>query len=176
MSYRRILLISIIVGICACDLLRGSGAGVLLEPEVPEDARRRFDGLVATALDRAVVRERDIPDYRLLKDADTIVLSNETGTGDPITPAALPHSDDVSLVLASPEHIQEVADAEGDFLYLQVGSVDAEGDRGVITLSTTWARAKQSDLVYLSGGGYELQFRWDGDSWRFVKMVSAWIS
>lgn len=125
--------------------------------------------LVRIALERALV-DRMIPDHSLLVSAQPIVLSSEN-----IEAGWVPELDGVSLVLRTAEEIQARADGEGDFLYLRFGTLRVEGDEASLTLENRWAVAADSPHVYLSGGGFRMEFRRTPFGWT-GEITVAWIS
>lgn len=168
-----------------CGAACGAGTGCFLADrpatEFPTPADDR-DALIAQALGRAVIEEKDIPDYALLQDASRIVVSNTTnpfqegGATVTFTADALPESGEVEFILLSPEEIQRRADEQGDFAYLFVGNVEVDGAAATIEVGTTWARSKDSTVFYLSGGGYRLRYQKQDGRWVFQEIVTSWIS
>ncbi|MAU00861.1 MAG: hypothetical protein CL608_27265 [Anaerolineaceae bacterium] len=126
--------------------------------------------LLRLTLERALV-DQEIPDYALLADQNEIVLSTEN-----INPALLPELDGVSLVTMSPEEIQAKADADGDFPYLRFQGFTAVSDDEVnVSLGSSWAIAADSDMLYLSGGGFTINYTRTADGWT-GEVTEAWIS
>lgn len=126
--------------------------------------------LLRLTLERALV-DQEIPDYALLADQEPIVLSTEN-----IDPALLPELDGVNLVTMSPEEIQAKADAEGDFPYLRFqGFTAVSQDEVNISLGSTWAIAADSDMLYLSGGGFTINYTRTSDGWN-GEVTESWIS
>ncbi|MFW6096664.1 MAG: hypothetical protein ACOC9Z_01240 [Chloroflexota bacterium] len=127
--------------------------------------------LIGLTLERALV-DQEIPDYALLADQEQLVLSTEN-----IDPALVPEIPDVTLALLTPEEIQELADAEGDFLYLRFQELEGESaDKAVVSLANTWAVAADSDMAYLSGGGFTIEYsRDDAGAWT-GDVTESWIS
>lgn len=151
-----------------------------LEPAVPEEPRNERDGLIAMALTRAVIDEKDIPDYNLLRNKNRIILSMTTGEGELIGPSALPASDTVRFILLGEEAIQQYADSWGDFLYLHVNRVYVHNDTARVDVSTTWAvdtsdRRNETEWP-LSGGGYRLEWIRQAGAWTFTEIRMMWIS
>lgn len=124
--------------------------------------------LIRLTLDRALA-EQEIPDYALLADQETLVLSGEH----------LPDGLDLSgfeLTVLSPEEIQARADAEGDFPYLRFQSITADNaDSAQVSLGSAWAIAADSEMLYLSGGGFTIEYTRTGDDWQ-GEIVEQWIS
>lgn len=127
--------------------------------------------LIGLTLERALV-DQEIPDYALLADQEQLVLSTEN-----IDPALVPEVPGVTLALLTPEEIQQRADAEGDFLYLSFQQLEADSaEKAVVSLANTWAIAANSDMAYLSGGGFTIEYtRDDAGAWT-GEVTEAWIS
>lgn len=126
--------------------------------------------LIRLSLERALVAQ-EIPDYALLADQEQIVLSTEN-----IDAALVPELDGVALVTMTPEEIQARADAEGDFPYLRFEEIRAAtADSARVSLGSTWARAADSEILYLSGGGFTIDYTRTADGWS-GEVTQSWIS
>jgi hypothetical protein len=71
--------------------------------------------------------------------------------------------------------IQRKADREGDFLYTSFPEIRIRGACIAVTVANTWAVGRRSRMVYLSGGGYNYEYRKQSGKW-VGKFVSGWIS
>lgn len=127
--------------------------------------------LIRLTLARALI-DREIPDYNMLTEGQAfVVLSTEN-----IDPSLVPELDGVMLDVLTPEEIQAKADADGDFLYLRFQDVTAvSADEARVSLANTWAIASDSDQVYLSGGGFTIEYTRTTDGWQ-GEVTEAWIS
>ena len=127
--------------------------------------------LIRLTLERAVV-DQEIPDFQLLTEGrDEIVLSTEN-----VDPELVPELEGVNLVLLSPEEIQAKANEEGDFLYLHFQMVDVQSETEVtVALNNIWAIAEDSDTMYLSGGGFKIEYTKTADGWT-GEVTELWIS
>lgn len=126
--------------------------------------------LIRLTLERALI-EQEIPDYALLADQETIILSSEN-----IDAALVPEFSEVPLEIMTPEEIQARADAEGDFPYLFFEAIEpTSADTATVSLSSRWAIGADSEMLYLSGGGFEIEYNKLGDSW-VGEVLSSWIS
>ncbi|MEZ4643216.1 MAG: hypothetical protein R3E31_10870 [Chloroflexota bacterium] len=126
--------------------------------------------LLRQTLTMALV-DQSIPDYGLLAGQPNIVLSNEG-----IDPDMLPTLPGVDLVVMSPAEIQKQADEDGDFLYLRFDEITAvSATTARVSLSSFWAVAKTSDMLYLSGGGFAVEFTRTADGWQ-GEISLQWIS
>ncbi len=144
------------------DEQNGSGEMALSTEEQGE--------LIRLTLQRALV-EQEIPDYALLADQAAIVLSTEN-----IDASLVPELEGVALELLTPEEIQARADAQGDFPYLAFSRFESAGDNEAsVSLGSRWAVAADSDMIYLSGGGFTIEYTRMGESW-FGEITETWIS
>lgn len=126
--------------------------------------------LIGLTLERALV-DQEIPDYGMLADQEQLILSTEN-----IDPALVPEIPGVELVLLTPEEIQERADVEGDFLYLRFQQLEAaSADEATVSLANTWAVAADSEMVYLSGGGFTVEYTRGDGGWE-GEVTETWIS
>jgi len=126
--------------------------------------------LIRLTLERALI-EQEIPDYGLLEDPANVVLSTEN-----IDAALVPELPGVSLELLTPDEIQARADEQGDFLYLRFDRLEADSAEEVsVSLSNSWAVGADSDNVYLSGGGFTIEYTKTGESWT-GEVTETWIS
>lgn len=147
--------------------LPGTEDGALSELGLPEEDTAE---LLRLTLERALVTQ-EIPDYALLADQPEIVLSTEN-----IDTALVPELDGVALVTMTPSEIQAKADAEGDFPYLRFQGFSAvTNDEVRVSLGSSWARAADSDIIYLSGGGFTIAFTRTVGGWE-GEITEAWIS
>ncbi len=126
--------------------------------------------LLSLTLKRALV-DQEIPDYALLADQPEIILSTEN-----IDPTLLPDLESAEIVTMSPEEIQAKADADGDFPYLRFQGFTAVSDNEVrVSLSSSWAVGADSDMIYLSGGGFTVTYTRTSDGWS-GEVTETWIS
>ncbi|MEQ1923619.1 MAG: hypothetical protein ABL952_14020 [Pyrinomonadaceae bacterium] len=119
---------------------------------------------------RNALLDKQIPDYGLIKDKKNVVLSTEN-----IPSAYAPSLPGINLILLSPAKIQEKADVEGDFVFLSLASIAANGNKIFVVLTNTWVKSKNSNKMYLSGGGVFLEFHKANGKW-VGKSVGGWIS
>jgi hypothetical protein len=76
----------------------------------------------------------------------------------------------------SAEEIQAKADAEGDFPYLRFQGFEAVSQDEVnISLGSSWAIGADSDMIYLSGGGFTINYTRTDAGWT-GEVTEAWIS
>jgi hypothetical protein len=126
--------------------------------------------IIKLTLERALV-DQEIPDFQLLEDKENIVLSAEN-----IDPSLAPTLPGINLILLTPEEIQARADEEGDFLYLSFQPIESESEsKATVSLNNTWARATDSETMYLSGGGFTVEYTKESGNWT-GEVTTAWIS
>lgn len=117
--------------------------------------------LMELTLQQALVAQQ-IPDYQLLTDKENVVLSDER-----INPALLPNLPGINLIVMTPGEIQQKADADGDFLYLRFQEITATSPDNVrISLGNTWATNSLMERVYVSGGGFTMEYTHTSDGWQ----------
>jgi len=186
-----LLTLSFLLGACSssCSFLPEE-----LQPTVSEPPRSEYDAVVAAVLRYSFVEAQDTPGHEQLSDSRYIVLSNITSVLDPfeasrlhrdgeklgpldtLTAHALPTSGEVQFFLHSPEEIQRLADERGAFVYAQIGRIEIEDNEANATVALSWAAPLDYETVFLSGGGYELKFRREGNDWLFAEVRSGWES
>ena len=76
----------------------------------------------------------------------------------------------------TPYEVQERADQQGDYLYLNFKYINEHSSGHVsVKLDNNWIRARDSTRGYLSGGGFTLDIYRNGDSWD-IYVGESWIS
>ncbi len=135
--------------------------------------------IIKKILTRAVVDEKDIPDYPLIEDKSHIYIL-ATGyshfLGD--TETFIVNEDDVpnkikdvQFCLKSEAELQKIADNTYPFLYLTLGEFTLEGDIATIGLINGWQPQKNSKTIFLSGGGYVWKLKKINGDWTFTDIV-----
>jgi len=81
----------------------------------------------------------------------------------------------IRISLLGQKQIQAKADREGDFLYMSFPEITTRGACVAVTVTNTWAVARHSKLVHLSGGGYTYEYRKESGKW-IGKFVIGWVS
>ncbi len=163
----------------------GTGCGPLAfypiaEPVAPVSDR---EILASMAIERAVIAPGDVPDANLLDRTRAIVLGTASFTitaqgdtiSDPLTVRTIPQDRTEKFILLASDQIQSIADRHGDFIYLAVPLIRLSPDSATVTVETTWAVAKDSHPLIMSGGGYTLRFRKHNSVWLFEKIGAGWI-
>lgn len=142
--------------------------------------------LIYKVLKRAVVDEKDIPDYNLIKDKKKIYIENNYAASIldeeemkilPLTSSEIPSEiKGISFCLKSKPELQAIADKTSPFLYLTFKEIKIDGDIAIIGISNSWQPITKSKVAYLSGGGYVLQFKKVNGVWEFDKVLKSWMS
>lgn len=149
--------------------------------------------LIYKSLKRAVVIEKDIPDYRLLWKKHRIYISNEYQTHKThftsekswnnslsyLNSNHVPSKiDNVNFCLKSRKELQKISNRTWeDFLHISFDLIKIEGDTATVKINNTWITSnKHPNKIYLSGGGYITIFKKENNKWKFVKITSRWIS
>lgn len=153
-------------------------------------ANNELRKLLFVVMKRAVVQQKDIPDYRLLWNKSRIYVSNKFLSSeiqyDKIEEADYSYltADDipikisnVSFCLKSQQELQKIADRTWeDFLHLSFGFIELTDDQAKIEINNTWISSKHSKKAYLSGGGYTLLYIKKEGEWEFEQIVESWSS
>ena len=149
--------------IFACQSQRSS------EPLVAETDTRETK-ILDLAMERALI-EKKIPDHGLLADPWKVILSNRN------LPAEWkPRLPGVDILVLAEAEIKTRANRDGDFLFIYVSELTfPDSDTANIRVHSVWAKADESTVVYLSGGGFAVIYKKDGDTWKEVSSAS-WIS
>ena len=133
-------------------------------------ADTRETQILDLAMNRALI-EKKIPDHGLLADPRSVILSSRNLPAD-----WEPRLAGIEIRILTRAEIEARANREGDFLFIYVSELSfPDGDTANIRMHSTWARAKDSTVVYLSGGGFAVIYQKNGDSWKEVSSTS-WIS
>ena len=163
------------IAFCGCTTVRPT---VFPDVVVPSSPANDEEKVIAEAIRRAVVDQKDIPGYSNLADTDTIIVKCEFGHGAGkrgFAAGALPHTDDVHFRLMTLTDIDRLRKIYGRIHYLMVEDLEISGDVATIDIqlaSVSWYPATESS-TWLDGApgmfasaGYILQFRRQGDTWR----------
>ncbi|MCP4598947.1 MAG: hypothetical protein GY847_00125 [Proteobacteria bacterium] len=136
----------------------------------PSITRKDRADVIRLSLEHALV-DQAIPDYGLIPDPTNIVLSTANIDAD-----LAPTLPGINLILLTQDEIQDRANREGDFLYIEFTDVTVESDtRVTVSLSNTWAVSDDSETAYLSGGGFVIEFTKIADGW-IGEVRSVWMS
>lgn len=120
------------------------------------------------------ISEEGAPDLNYMSEKKNLVLSTKH-----LFAHERPEIEGLSFVFLTQDEIQEKANREGDFLYLEFQSMNIEGNKAVISLENRWSVSEQSQengLGYLSGGGVELTFHKRKGDWVMEGVSKQWIS
>jgi hypothetical protein len=126
--------------------------------------------VVRLTLERALLA-KEIPDYLLITGMSDIVLSTQN-----LDRVWVPQIDGINIILLDPKEIQAKADREGDYLYLRFRELEVQEDgRIIVSLDNVWAQSKDSKVIYLSGGGFTIEYYWENGMW-IGEVTMSWIS
>ena len=145
-------------------------------------------GLILEILKKAVITDKDIPDYRFIDDKKRIYVVDTTPDnffrfiegGVEVSKERLDFDDippkiqSVHFCLKTPDELAEIAAQTDDFIYLAIGNVKVDGRVGRIGISSNWQTPKGSSRTYLSGGGYIAEFVKEADAWKFSSILQSW--
>jgi hypothetical protein len=143
-------------------------------------AARDVEILIRMALDRAVVTQRDVPDYDRLQTDGRIIVLNEVlvrvptdsaAVRYPVGGAALPCSAGVQIVALPMEEIKDLASA-GPLYYLRISSINIVGHDATCWVYTDRATPTGAPQFGF-GHGYRQRFRRSGQGWVQVKEKTA---
>jgi len=143
---------------------------VALATAFPTITNRSEKEIVTRSLNLALVKQ-ELPDYKILKKRNPIILSTEN-----IAPDLIPNLPGVNLTILSPAEIQNKADAEGDYLYLRFTQLRIGTLMSTVSLDNVWVRSKDSKTFYLSGGGLKLRYYNLFGFWIQSPYIGRWIS
>ena len=157
--------------------------------------------LVYKTIKRAVVVEKDIPDYNLLWKKHRIYILDEyqlvptivTQKVDSINKIITFNSErnikhfktgeipnkigNVSFCLKSKIDLQKISNkTREDFLHLSFSFIKIEGNIATVKINNSWIVSKHRKKGYLSGGGYTCTFKKINGKWEFDELISSWIS
>ena len=170
-----------VIALSSCSY---SSMTALMEPTLPASPHNDEEMVIAEALRRAVVDEKDIQGYQMLRDKATVVLESEFQTNrgpQSLTSGALPHTDKVRFVLLSHRQLDRLAQLRGELSWLSVERVDLAGDTATIQLGVNSNRKMSEGSTWLEVGwgmgqseGYILSYRKEDGAWHFVKVLGLW--
>jgi len=142
--------------------------------------------LIYMILNRAVVENKDIADYQLIKDKKKIYILDRyysafTGPTRPksylLDSNNIPNQiEDVKFCLKSKNELQKIADETIPFTYLTFANIKINENTATIGISNGWQAQTNGNIAYLSGGGYVWQFKKVEGTWEFDKILSNFQS
>jgi hypothetical protein len=150
-----------------------------METTRPGTPQSDKEHLIATALARAVIEEKDVPCYDWVPDTSKVVVVNAIGMDhryrahEYFTAGALPHSSDVDFTLLSPKQLKQRLVHRGEFVFVHVEELHIDGDYATISISLNEA-GSEWDLV---GGWvccYVLEYLKIDGKWQFNEIVDTW--
>jgi len=153
--------------------------------------------LVYLSIEKAVVTDKDIPDYRLIWNKSKIYISNSYSTykmnqrhnSKPdwekyedekyyLKNSEIPSKiGNVEFCLKSKKALKTIANkSDESFLYLSFDYIIIEKNKAKIKIENSWVIPDKTKNVMLSGGGYTLLFNKVNGKWIFDKIIGSWIS
>ena len=142
--------------------------------------------LIYKILNRAIITNRDIPDYQMIKDKKKIYILDtyysaffgETEIKSyPLNPANIPNQiGNVKFCLKSKTELQKIADKTEPFTYLTFAKININENIATIGIDNGWQGQTNGNTVYMSGGGYIWQFKKMNGTWEFDKILSHFQS
>ncbi|HZN55009.1 MAG TPA: hypothetical protein VFB67_06765 [Candidatus Polarisedimenticolaceae bacterium] len=119
-------------------MLRIALAGVCVAAIVVTGAgcpKTQAEGLIAAALERALVDAKDLPDIRMVSTGPDLIVKREiSGTSIEVTPGALPTIPDRKVILLSNSQIVERARNLGEVYYVVIHGLDVQGTEATLQL------------------------------------------
>ncbi len=104
--------------------------------------------VVRSSLKWALVHNR-LPDINLIGKDKGFILSLDNIEG-----ASIPKFDGITITCMKQSDIMELANRQGDFLYLRFKSIKVGWFESTVVLENAWAKSENSTTGYLSGGGF----------------------
>lgn len=138
-------------------------------PKIPAD--QDIIDVAQISLTNALVNH-DIPDYGLITDPKNVILEDTL-----LLPGMVPVLDGIKITVMSSSQIQEKANNDSSFIYLQFLKIEKDSlNRVVVELATTWAASnKTPNIIYLSGGYHTYLFTKTDGIWK-KELLATWIS
>ncbi len=159
-----------VLGITLAGLLIVACQGQQLSDPQAASMESREATILNLAMERALV-EKKIPDYGLLADPRKVILSERNLPAD-----WMPQLADIEIRIMTEAEIEAKANRDGDFLFVYVSELSFPDDNTAsVRVHSMWARAKDSKIVYLSGGGFVVIYQKDGETWK-EESSASWIS
>ena len=176
----RVMLGTVVLAACTSYSMR-----MLTQVSTPAFPLNDEEMLIAEALRRAVVDEKDIPGYEVLARMDTLVVRSEfylDGRIRAFSAGGLPHTDKIRFVLLSRKHLTQLARLKGQLSYLFVEGVTINGDEATIHIGVASVGISSSGSTWLEGDlwsyskGYVLLYKKQAGTWHFVEVITAWVT
>ena len=202
MILRDDLAVCVLAGALCMTVVSGcaSQSPLVLPPvAVPGTPLNEEEALIAKALSRALIEEKDLPGYDTLSTSDTLIVMCEYRSGQAIHkfgPGALPHSSQLNLILLTSDEVNRLS-AQRYVTYLSVEILDMAADSAAIEVDLAHSYSHNSLIprsntveVYdpvddrfvlrradiasrgaFGSSGYILSYRRVDDRWQFVRVV-----
>ncbi|MDX5443063.1 MAG: hypothetical protein LPJ89_04685 [Hymenobacteraceae bacterium] len=142
--------------------------------------------LIALALEKAFVTDKNLPDYKYLDDKEKIIISTEMpvrnrpeAEAQTLTKEKLPEFETVKFKLKTPAQIKRKA-KKGNLLYARVNTIDIyTGDVAIVEVELVWEmsdRSRKRGLLNKSGAGYTLLYSRKNGGWDNGRIIRNWMN
>jgi len=139
-----------------------------LQQYTPNTEDKLKTTLVSESLKIGFLGKR-LPDYRFIIDGPIIYVSCTN-----IEDVSLPNNLGLNFLKTTPEHLQRLANDNGDFMYVYFNEISLS-PRLYVEVMTRFQKAEDSTHMYLAGGLMGVEFEYNGTSWEGT-VVKWWIS
>jgi len=168
-----------------CAFLSGCISKSLLKdysttaPQPPTNDR---EVIISKALRHALIDEKDIPDYSLIKNKEKIAIRKQVDPSEDsmmnfeLSSHYIPKSNDVSFVLLSKEELQCIANDYGEFVYVYISKIEINNSKASVELGTGWVTPDNYKGIIMSGGWYKQIYTKENGNWKLEKTTDVWIS
>jgi len=130
----------------------------------------RANTILNLALNRALV-ERKIPDFGLLANPKKVVLADHN-----LPKGWTSNLSGIEIIVMSKAEIESLANKNGDFLFIHVSELEFPDENSAsVRINSMWAKAMDSKVIYLSGGGFAVLYEKRGETWTETSSA-RWIS
>jgi hypothetical protein len=166
-----LLLVSLVFAQCAFQ-----SAESLLKTTTPAEPENDSEMVISRAVNRALIEQKDLPGYELIRERDRIVISNQIGSGpsgETFGAGGLPDSPEIAFTLLSPNQIERLASLRGDFPYLCILMLTIEEETATIQLGVLWAKSRWSHDMH-PRRGYILLYHKKDAEWVFEEVITGW--
>lgn len=185
----RILTIAMVIIALGCQPLKPTSHRYFnCKPSSDFDPSGDKQGLIYQILKKALIEDKDLPEFKFILDKTQIYIVKETPEdffkyteegieiiNEPLTASDIPFSiGDINFCLKSKTELGEIAKHTEDFIYIALGSFRSDGKIGRIGISTNWQAPPESGHVHLTGGGYVAEYVKEAEQWKFSSILQSW--
>jgi|SaaInl3SG_22_DNA_1037383.scaffolds.fasta_scaffold00114_20 hypothetical protein len=136
--------------------------------------------LIHLALRRALVVEKDIPDYDLFQHKARIYIMNPDNKNQIVhldssdVPTQI---DSIRFCLKSKKELQQIANITGEnFLCIAFESIEIVEKTATIAIRSQWIGSSKKTTVFLSSGGYHATYKKVNGQWKLDAILGVWMS